>query len=167
MGASGWHYFVPYEDPAAALDRLRGDVWRRRAFAVTRRWLRQPKTLEEAVEWAAQRGTHSILDMQRVLDTPFPPQPSIRDLGALPSDRLAASIREATAWHGCVAPLSDERLEELFETSTPSTSLARDRVSTISAKIGELCPRWAGVFFTTYGSDRAPADLCFVGWSGD
>lgn len=80
MGASGWDYYVPYQpDLAAALRELRrqvldsGDYW----WAVpgefgtsAAKFPNRPRT--EAELWAdevvQESGTHSILDMERVLD---------------------------------------------------------------------------------------------------
>lgn len=79
MGASRWSYFVAYQpDPRAAFDALRarvfaeGDYW----WAVAGEWQKsardypdRPRTIEDlfAQEAVQEAGTHSILDMERML----------------------------------------------------------------------------------------------------
>ncbi|WP_353943043.1 hypothetical protein ABII15_16275 [Streptomyces sp. HUAS MG91] len=77
MGASGWEYYVPYQkDVAAALEELQARVFRDEDYY----WsgdlppegqapVPRPATVEELWEdeEAQESGTHSILDMERVV----------------------------------------------------------------------------------------------------
>ncbi|MYW69173.1 hypothetical protein GTY65_34645 [Streptomyces sp. SID8379] len=75
MGATGWEYYVPYQaDTAAALEELRERVFREGDY----HWREgdgqtpaapRPATIEELWrdEDVQEQGTHSILDMDRVL----------------------------------------------------------------------------------------------------
>jgi hypothetical protein len=68
MGAEPWQYFVPYEaDFQSALDKLKV-----REFAAGRfRYSEEgPSSIDEAREIADADGTGSILDIDRVDDTP-------------------------------------------------------------------------------------------------
>jgi hypothetical protein len=79
VGASGWDYYVPYQpDLQAALQELRrrvldsGDYWWAVPYEIGKSaadFPNRPKT--EAELWAAEvvqeSGTHSILDMSRVV----------------------------------------------------------------------------------------------------
>jgi hypothetical protein len=86
MGAEPWDYFVPYEpDVRLALARLR----RQEMQAGRYRW--HPESEE-----AESEGTASILDIERVSDTP--------DFGA-------------------AAPLSDTELREFFGTIQPTREM--------------------------------------------
>ncbi|MBF9130173.1 hypothetical protein I0C86_14585 [Plantactinospora sp. S1510] len=78
MGASGWGYVVAYQpDLGAALDALRqkvfaeGDYWWARGELghSASDYDNRPATMRElfADEWVQESGTHSILDMYRVL----------------------------------------------------------------------------------------------------
>ncbi|NBE84893.1 hypothetical protein [Micromonospora rubida] len=78
MGASGWSYFVTYQpDLQGALDDLRarvfadGDYWWARGEIGTAAsdYRDRPQTLDELYgdEWVQESGTHSILDMIRVV----------------------------------------------------------------------------------------------------
>lgn len=79
MGSSSWSYFVPYQpDLDAALQELRRKVFAEGDYY----WVRgndwtaederkpRPSTMDElfADEWVKDSGTHSILDMDHVLD---------------------------------------------------------------------------------------------------
>ncbi|MEV4414341.1 hypothetical protein [Catellatospora sp. NPDC049609] len=79
MGASGWDYVVAYQaDLNAALQELQrrvfaeGDYWwvRGEIGKPAAAYENRPRTQQElfADEWVQESGTHSILDMERVLD---------------------------------------------------------------------------------------------------
>lgn len=177
MGASGWHYAVPYnDDPEAALQELRHDVFASGDYGVSRqfrgmwplfwrmrgpakfvvlaifiaaktfftidsaiRWLargcRRPRSIEEAVELAAEAGTHSILDIQSCGQTPD---------------------------FGLAVPLSAARMRRLFGTDQPT---AKDLEQILSVA-GEDLERWHCICFPLY-EDGKPTKLIFVGCSGD
>ncbi|MEV3859687.1 hypothetical protein AB0J38_35945 [Streptomyces sp. NPDC050095] len=77
MGASGWDYYVPYrEDIGAALAGLRQEVFDAQDYYwdpwdedAPDRSRTRPATIEELWEdeGVQEEGTHSILDMERVL----------------------------------------------------------------------------------------------------
>jgi hypothetical protein len=88
MGARFWSYFVPYqEDVRAALEALReqefraGRFWQPskielgffgRLFGRSPSKPRPPRSIREAIRLAdaSAIGTRSILDMERIFDTP-------------------------------------------------------------------------------------------------
>jgi hypothetical protein len=74
VGASGWKYYVPYQDDlAASLQQLQNAVFSSGEYywhgdrASERSDM--PTTVEELWqdEWVHEAGTHSILDMSRVI----------------------------------------------------------------------------------------------------
>jgi hypothetical protein len=63
--------------------------------------MKEPSTIEEYVEWCAEEGTHSLMDIQRVGEAPG---------------------------FGIAAPPSNEQLVEFFSTDKPSRSMIEDRL---------------------------------------
>lgn len=140
-GASGWSYFVPYEqNTKAALERLRWDVFRKGNYYKLRPD-QKAKSPEHALRLNDTEGTHSIIDIQKV--APFPS--SSCELGA-------------------VCPLSPAALVELFGTQRPSRAaveaLAQDK------RLLSRLQRWSGVYVVVY-EGSSPKWLYFTGYSGD
>ena len=174
MGASTWHYVVPYnEDPNEALRQLRdevfasgkygdpfaaGDTWSyfwklppalkllvlaaktyssvAAAFRFAARGFRRPQSIAEAIELAAESGTHSILDIERC-----GPRPDF----------------------GVAAPLSPAQQRRFFGTDHPSEA-DLERVGW--SEPAEDMERWHAIYFPLYNGD-VPVKLVFVGCSGD
>ena len=109
MGAEFWSYFVPYqEDIQAALETLREQEFRAGRFwqpsetppGLFGRMLGRlsskpspPKSIRQAIRTADATGTRSILDTERIPDTP------------------ASSA---------VSPVPADELQELFDTQKPT-----------------------------------------------
>ncbi|MEV4762244.1 hypothetical protein AB0J89_06365 [Micromonospora chokoriensis] len=131
MGASGWSYVVAYQpDLDAALDALRDEV-----FAEGRYWWargtipnsasdypHRPTTMKELFddELVQESGTHSILDVHRVLDEGERPEfGTVEPVSAAEALRLAGTERltrehldsirglAAQGWFGRCAVLHD------------------------------------------------------------
>ena len=115
MGASGWDYYVPYQsDLQAALDELRqrvldsGDYWWAVPYEFgksAREFPDRPRTEDElwAEEAVQESGTHSILDMTRVVAD-----------GEAPDYRTVQPVTEAEAADRLgVAKLSRAHVEAL------------------------------------------------------
>lgn len=171
MGASGWQYFVPYDrDIAAALHRLRAEVFAaRNYFKGSSRRAAKAKTIAEAIALAAEDGTHSILDVNRVRDTPAP-QPMLQWMvernaaGEEPDGaELNARLQAEIAAHGAVSPLAPAVLLKLFGTERPTRAAIEER----EYELATLCPRNAGVYLIAFDERGAPVELFFFGISGD
>src|SRR5207249_2228943 len=68
VGAEGWHYFAPYRGTVArSLEELRQQEFRARRFHHSEL---PSATIDEATENAGESGTRSILDIQRMSDSP-------------------------------------------------------------------------------------------------
>ncbi|MEU8179238.1 hypothetical protein AB0B85_22490 [Micromonospora sp. NPDC049044] len=135
MGASGWKYFVAYQpDLDAALDALRDEV-----FAEGRYWWargeipssasdypNRPATMKELFddESVQESGTHSILDVYRVLDEGETPEfGTVEPVSAAEALRHAGTERltrehvdaieglAAQGWFGRCAVLHDAQGE--------------------------------------------------------
>jgi hypothetical protein len=114
VGASGWSYFVPYQpDLNAALEALRHKVftdgdywWARGGFGKpASAYDNRPTTLDELYgdEWVQESGTHSILDMFRVLADGEAP-----DYGT-----VAPVTREEAELHAGTAVLTREHVDAI------------------------------------------------------
>jgi hypothetical protein len=159
MGASDWRYVTPYRgDVAAALRDLRERVFRDREYY----WWDdfeedepRPATIDGI--WASPRmresGTHSVLDVSRVVTTTAPPNPG------------------NSGDYGTVRPLAADRVAHHFGNERPSRTqfeaLAMDPSTPGHADfINELTMRGAGLYVLLYDGGR-PTEAGFWGYSGD
>ncbi|MFO0546863.1 MAG: hypothetical protein U0271_00680 [Polyangiaceae bacterium] len=143
MGASGWDYWVPYEsDIGSALAKLRekafaeGDYYK--GFGEYQ--VKSPTSIDDLFKQMEEvglstEGAHSILDMERVGETPD---------------------------FAVVAPLTDDQLDALFDTTKPT----RAQVEAEKSLIESLRERWEGTYIVAYEGDT-PKEIFFVGFSGD
>ena len=184
MGATGWSYFVPYQqDINEALQELKRAVFEQgqyeqpfnfeqneleskldylasvyeslpdeirehtdhflelaRAAAKQQRPRQTPADIEQLLELCGTEGTHSVLDIEEVSSTPA---------------------------SGAIAPLSHQKLLDLFGTERPT----RDMVEEWSARVDPLdaeplYERWQGIYILVY-KDTEPVEIYFEGCSGD
>jgi hypothetical protein len=153
VGASGWEYFVPYqEDLGAALAELREEVFRSGDWLWGTRWddeldavVQPPRPVSlEALDvlWAEdehmeEEGTHSILDMCWGMvgagEEPF--LCTVEPVSAEEAARVTGG-----------GPLTRAHLKELFP---------------LAGK------RWYGRCAVLHGDDGKPAEIYFWGFSGD
>ena len=135
MVARSWIYFVPYEeDFQRALDGLREGEFRAGRF----HWLggpNRPATIEEAIAQTGSDGTRSILDIEQVGSGP---------------ECCKAYV------------LSEETLEELFETRRPT----REDVVREGTMYG-IIDRGQAICFPVYNQAAEPSNICFAGYSFD
>ncbi len=137
MGASGWTYFVPFqEDIASAFRELQEAVFRNGEYYKPGAFYGalledmppemkemmapmieemqgegEPQSIEELREMSGEEGTHSILDMEGISATP--------DFGVL-------------------TPLDAEELLDLFGTDKPTRSMIEERAEAVLERRG----RW-------------------------
>jgi hypothetical protein len=162
MGASGWTYVTPYRgDVEASLRELRHRVFRDGDYY----WfwqqypgdnpLPRPATIDGIWETETMRetGTHSILDIYRVLTTTDPPN------------------RHNVSDYSTVRPLAPERVRYHFGACRP-TRVRFEALASDSGKPGssdfwdELKMRSAGLYVLLYEEDEI-TDIGFWGYSGD
>jgi hypothetical protein len=158
MGASGWDYVTPYEGTVEeSLAALHAQVFQE-LYGDDEAY-RDLEELWREEEFMSEEGTHSILDIDRVV-------PSI----AAPSDH---SIED----YGTLRPLALERVLHHFGTDRPSPgqfadSLAQARSAITSPPareetlLDECRMRWTGVYVVLYTGDQ-PTHLGILGFSGD
>jgi hypothetical protein len=100
----------------------------------------KPATIDELLEEQGESGTHSILDIQRVSDTPE---------------------------FGAVSPMPAERLLKIFGTDKPTRKMVESKLGDVDLMEDPLVSeRWHGVYFTVYRNDK-PDEIFFIGTSGD
>jgi len=114
------------------------------ALSVALHWLarggRQPRTIEELLEMAAENGTHSILDITHTADIP----------------EIFAAV-----------PLSKHRRLKYFGTLTPTRAQAEAAFGLTAEGPDDGIRRWEAIYFTVHDEDGMPLEYVFVGASGD
>ncbi|MFB6678789.1 hypothetical protein ACFCWG_41570 [Streptomyces sp. NPDC056390] len=154
MGASGWGYVTPYRGSVeATLNALHDDVFQELYGDGD-----EYGSLDELYadkEFMGEEGTHSILDVQRIVETTEPsdyftlrPLPTARLAHHFGTDRPTVEQYEDAMARACEAmntrPLWDE----------DTTLLGEDKM------------RWTGVYVVLY-TDSQPTHVGFFGSSGD
>ncbi|MGX1135704.1 hypothetical protein RKD49_007894 [Streptomyces glaucescens] len=157
MGASGWDYVTRYNgDVEAALASLQTRVFQEEYGDDDR--YRSLDDLYEDKEFMGNEGTHTILDIDRVIATDEPPTCSrIADCGTL-------------------RPLAVHRVMHHFDTDRPSVGQYEELVAAASeaasheehgkSLLGECQMRWTGYYVVLYAGDK-PTHLGIFGFSGD
>ena len=163
MGASGWHYFVPYDsDINGALNRLREEVFKQGKYykpalfyekllqdigdqlesdvveGVEKsieeyRTMPEPESIDELIEMNAESGTHSIIDMHNV--------------GSEPG-------------FGTITPMPENMLIELFQTACPNHSQ-------VEKQIDQMFNTIRSCYYLLVYEDDIPKEIFFIGFSGD
>ena len=179
MGASGWHYFVPYQSEIdKALQELRDEVFKKGEYgaeythfiaplseiesgemakqfphisiekieefkkelqAIQKMWpsskRRKPKTIAALLKQSGEEGTHSIIDIQGISETP--------DFEK-------------------ISPLPSAYLTQFFGTEKPTREMTEQKIN----EIQDLCERWQGFYLIVFQNDT-PHEILFAGVSGD
>ncbi|MBC9711960.1 hypothetical protein H9Y04_05175 [Streptomyces sp. TRM66268-LWL] len=160
MGASGWEYVTPYEGSVeASLAALHA-----RVFAEDYGADDTYETLDDLwddEEFMGEEGTHSILDIQRVVYTSAPPESS------------------NFVDYGTLRPIKPDRVRHHFGTERPTPAqfeslLAEARASSRQPRSGDSLlaephMRWTGLYVLLYEADGAPepSHVGIFGYSGD
>jgi hypothetical protein len=170
LGASGWSYFVPYQpDRYAAFVTLRqqvfeaGDYWWAKPGGLAADHPDRPRTEDElwADEVVREAGTHSILDMYKVLDDDEQPNYGYLPYSFDTFDEYMALVKEhGNPDYGVIVPVTET---EAFHTAG-NTRLTRDHVDSIA---GLAKYRGIGRLATLRSEDGHPTEFYFWGFSGD
>ncbi|WP_432156477.1 MULTISPECIES: hypothetical protein [unclassified Streptomyces] len=159
MGASGWDYVTPYRGSVeATLKALHDEVFQE-LFGDDEEY----GSLDELYadeEFMGEEGTHSILDVRRIVGTAEPPQQREADyftLRPLPTARLVHHF-------GTERPTVrqyEEAMTRAYEALGTGLPGAEDM-----SLLGEDRMRWSGVYVLLY-TDDLPTHVGFFGSSGD
>jgi hypothetical protein len=158
MGASGWEYVTPYEGSVEkSLEALHTQVFQELyGNDDTYRCLEE---LWEDEEFMGETGTHSILDIDRVVHTTaVPSSHNIADYGTL---RPLAHGR--IVHHFGTDRPTPGRYKEVLALARAANRLAPDSEETL---LDECRMRWTGVYVVLYAADE-PTHLGIFGYSGD
>ncbi|OAH13187.1 hypothetical protein STSP_35120 [Streptomyces jeddahensis] len=162
MGASGWQYVTPYKGSVEeSLEALHTEVFEELyGYDDTYGSLEE---LWEDEEFMEEEGTHSILDIQRVVHT-----------NAAPSEHNVED-------YGTLRPLAHDRIVHHFGTDRPSLSRFAELIDEAYEVIRTVAPaarqhsetlldecrmRWTGVYVVLY-TDEEPSHVGIFGYSGD
>ncbi|MDQ1008810.1 hypothetical protein QFZ82_003295 [Streptomyces sp. V4I23] len=160
MGASHWEYVTPYR--GSAEESL--EVLHRQVFEELYGDDDTYQSLEELwedEEFMSEEGTHSILDIQRVVHSTAAPSPhNLEDYGTL-------------------RPMAHDRIVRHFGTDRPTPgrfgellaharTVSRFRPDPEETLMDECRMRWTGVCVVLYAGDEPePTHLGIFGYSGD
>jgi hypothetical protein len=158
MGASGWDYIAPFDGSVErALEKLHAQVFQEE-YGDDDTY----ETLEDLYadeEFMGEEGTHSILDIERVVDTTnAPSERRAEDFGTL---RPVAPAR-ITHHFGTDHPTPEQfqaQVDEAYEAMT-------DHRRSEKTLIDECQMRWTGLYVVLYTGDE-PTHLGIFGYSGD
>jgi hypothetical protein len=103
--------------------------------------LPEPISIETLIEWNAEDGTHSIIDITEISPTPS---------------------------FGTAAPLSDEELTGFFGTEKPSREMIERKKEKLDIYLQQELGRYQGeaTYIIVY-KDSEPYEIYFIGYSGD
>ncbi|MGW9045293.1 hypothetical protein ACWGQL_22445 [Streptomyces lydicus] len=158
MGASGWKYVTPFNGTVEeSLKTLHAQVFQELCGA--HGTYRDLEELWQDAEFMGEEGTHSILDIDRVVHT-----------SAAPSDH---NIED----YGTLRPLASERIVHHFGTDRPTPGAFEEVIVQAPAARGlphgrterlfdECRMRWTGVYVVLHTGDE-PTHLGIFGFSGD
>lgn len=158
MGASGWDYVTPYKGTVEkSLEALHTQVFQE-LYGDDETYGDLEELWQDA-EFMGEEGTHSILDIDRVVHTT-----------TAPSDHNIGD-------YGTLRPLAHERIVHHFGTDRPTPGRFEELLAQAHSAIG--CPpdhaetlldecrmRWTGVYVVLYTDDE-PTHLGIFGFSGD
>ena len=177
MGASGWAYFVPYqEDIEKALLELRQREFDAGRYFLLPRW--EPVSQEEFVEeykrfglWEEDETEYILEEYESIKERFKKPAPETipelfdwnREEGTHSIiDILKASDNPDDNNFATVRPLTSEKLEALFGTSRPTHAMIKQK----SSELVDLRSRGEGTYIIVYDNDTS-SEIYFCGYSGD
>ncbi|MBQ0854681.1 hypothetical protein J8N05_41715 [Streptomyces sp. BH-SS-21] len=157
MGASGWDYVTGYDgDAEAAVATLKARVFQEEYGSDAP--YRSLEDLYEDEEFMETEGTHTILDIDRLVATDAPPTQS------------------RSADYGTLRPLALDRVRHHFGTDRPSVEQYEELAAAANeaasheeharSLFGECRMRWTGYYVVLHSGDR-PTHLGIFGFSGD
>ncbi|MFI9833058.1 hypothetical protein ACIHIX_35845 [Streptomyces sp. NPDC051913] len=158
MGASGWEYVTPFKGTVEeSLEALHAQVFQEEYGDDDTYGSLEELWADE--EFMGEEGTHSILDIDRVVHT-----------ATAPSDH---DVRD----YGTLRPLAPERVRHHFGTEHPTPDQFQEALARSYASMGprsgpdetlldECRMRWTGLYVVLHTGDE-PTHLGMFGFSGD
>lgn len=190
MGASGWAYFVPYqEDIKAALQQLRRDVFTKGEYVQSwsdgeyvQSWSKTEKIekieqelsdlqaldTEEQKKWQTLKRDYQI-ELAGLNAEPEPAtiDEKIEALLLLEQESGTHSILDILDISSkpelfCITPLSNQELQTIFGKEKPTREMVIANEDTLMDWRG----RWEGIYVIVYQNNQ-PHEIYFTGFSGD
>ena len=158
MGASYWRVTVPLESTVEhAFDEARQDVFRTKDYVGASS---DHKSIEEAVEAAEAEGTHSILDLERVLVGEPPPA------NVSPEQQLLIAAGMASGeLHSHKAYEAPENvLRDACGARKPTRAEFDRSEDSVAARLKK---RGLGFYVLLHNEPGQPVEVAFFGWTGD
>lgn len=158
MGATGWDYVTSYRGSVeATLEALHEQVFQELYGDDEQYGDRAALYADESVEAS---GTHSILDVRRIVDTPAGPGRGDWDYYTLRPERLLHHF-------GTAEPTPQQFEDALARAKAPSSPRSRrSRGAGEMTLIDEQELRWTGRYVLLH-SNGEPTHVGFFGMSGD
>jgi hypothetical protein len=184
MGASGWSYFVPYQQEInKALKELKDEVFEKGRYErpldvnpnQAERDLNYLTSLYASLPDEVRKQTDQFLELARSAakrQRPARMANSIDELLEQCRENGTHSILDiekvsSVPGFGVITPLSNEHLINIFRTDKPTHEMVAiwsNRVDPPTAK--PFYERWQGVYVIVY-EDNKPTEIYFEGASGD
>ncbi|CCK25650.1 hypothetical protein BN159_1271 [Streptomyces davaonensis JCM 4913] len=157
MGASGWDYVTAYDgDVEAALEALQARVFQEEYGDGSQ--YRSMEDLYEDAEFMGNEGTHTILDIDRVVALDIPPMQScVSDYNTLRPLALSRVVHHFG---------TDRPTVEQYETLVAAANQVATHEEHVRTLLGECRMRWTG-YYVVLRSDDKPTHLGIFGFSGD
>jgi hypothetical protein len=183
MGATGWSYFVPYqEDIGHALQDLREEVFKegqyQKPYQPTGSDLETAKSILASFSLdpvRTRKELDALLAFSEALTGPRKRRPApktIKQLLKQCEDSGTHSILDmervaSTPSFGAIAPLSPQQCIGLFGTEQPTHAVVEKWTARIDPPdAAPLYDRWEGIYIIVY-KDSKPDEIYFEGCSGD
>jgi hypothetical protein len=159
MGASGWDYVTPYRGTLeATLEALHDEVFQE-LYGDGDEYGSREELCSDA-EFMGEEGTHSILDVQRIVPATEPPRQQETDYFTLRPLAAARLVHHFGTERPTVQQYQDA-MTRAYEAMSTRHSVDED-----TTLLGEHRMRWTGVYVVLY-TDNQPTHVGFFGSSGD
>jgi hypothetical protein len=184
MGATGWSYFVPYQqDINAALQELKDDVFKQGKYELPFNF--DQNEVESQLNFLAsvyqslpdelRKHTNQFLELGQAAAKQQRPKQTPKNIKQLREQCetegthsiIDIEMVSSVPIFGAVAPLSNMRLLDIFGTEQPTHAMVEKWSARIDPLDAEpLYERWEGIYIIVY-KDSIPDEIYFEGCSGD
>jgi hypothetical protein len=166
MGASGWAYFVPFqEDVEQALQELRQAVFEHGAYFKPAEFYGSILESEIGKNMAPHFREQLAADVANMLARPKPETiDEVLEQNGESGTHSILDIQTTASFpdFGVAAPLSPQELSELFGTEEPTAEMIQENINGVQS----LRSRWEGTYIIVY-KEGTPSEIFFTGFSGD
>ena len=184
MGATGWSYFVPYQqDINTALEELKDEVFEQGQYEQPFNFdqnevegqLDYLASVYESLPDEIREHTNQFLELARAAAKQQRPKQTPRSIKQLlkrcgtegTHSILDIEKVSSTPAFGAIASLPRERLLDIFGTEQPTHDMVEKWSTRMDPPdVEPLYERWEGIYIVVY-EDTKPVEIYFEGCSGD